>query len=423
MIQRRSFLAIWACFVLARSVPIEAADSWPQMRGPTGQGLSTARDVPIHWSTTDNVAWKITVPGKGWSTPALENGRIYVTTAVPVPPPDGSSRKPDQSLRAICLDMASGETIWDEEVFLQDGETSPDVHAKNGFASPSPIVDNGQLFVHFGHEGIACLALNGHAIWKTHELRYEPRHGNGGSPALFEDHLLVICDGADQQFTANLDRHTGDVKWKTARETDGELKFSFCTPLVIDVNGRKQVISAGAHHAGGYDLETGESLWYVTYSGWSLVPRPVYGHGMVFFSTGYVTPQLFAVRPDGLGDVTDSHLAWSDNRSVCTNPSPLIVGDELYIMSDDGVLTCYDARTGDVHYRERIGGDHVASPLYVDGRIYLLSERGQGTVVKCGLDFKSLATNDLGERTFASYVPFDGGLLIRSEDHLYRMGQ
>jgi outer membrane protein assembly factor BamB len=391
-----------------------AAD-WPEFRGPTGQGLVTEGKLPLEWSDTKNVVWKKALPGHGWSSPVVAGGRIYLTTAVPV-----EGTKNDQSLRALCLDAKSGDVLWNEEVFHQDGAKAPGIHSKNSHASPTPVVQDGWLYVHFGHQGIACLDLTGKVVWKNDRLKYRPVHGNGGSPIVVGDLLVFSCDGGDQRFVVALERKNGEVKWKTARTEPFGKGFSFHTPLLITVNGKKQIVSAGSGAVCAYDLE-GKEIWKVRYDGYSVIPRPVYGHGLVFLSSGYDAPTLLAIRPDGTGDVTATHVKWQTRKGAPHTPSPLLVGNELYVVSDRGLASCYDAKEGTERWSQRIGGNYSASPTYCDGKVYFQSEDGDTVVVKAGTKFERLGQSKLGERTFASFAVADGALFLRGEKHLYRI--
>ncbi len=399
---------------LACAAPARAED-WPEFRGPTGQGIYAGTGLPTEWGPKRNVAWKQPIPGRGWSSPVVQSGRVYLTTAVPL---DGVS---DQSLRALCLDARTGRPLWETEVFRQDGGKAPAIHSKNSHASPSPLTDGRRLYVHFGHQGTAALDLDGAVLWRNTELRYDPVHGNGGTPIRVDDRLIFSIDGSDQQRVVALECAGGKVAWKVDRRSEAVKKFCFGTPLLIDVGGKRQVISTGSDVVSAHDPRDGRELWRVRYTGYSIVPRPVFGHGLVFLSTGYDIPRLLAIRADGSGDVTASHVAWSSNRSAPLTPSPLLVGDELYTISDVGIASCFDARTGKVHWQERVEGNYSASPLYAEGRIYVQSEQGTGTVLRAGKTFAVLAENPLGERSLASYAAADGALFIRTERHLYRV--
>ncbi len=395
-----------------------ASADWPQFRGPGGQGISEADQIPVRWSDTENVVWKTPIDGLAWSSPAVVEGRIYITTAVPV------SGGASQSLRALCLDAAAGSVIWDKELFQQTGEV--EIHGKNSHASPTPLVDSGRVYVHFGPHGTACLTTDGEVVWTTQKLEYGPRHGTGASPALAGDVLVIPCDGWDVQYVVGLERASGEIRWKAERDTNPTKGFSFSTPLVIEAGGRTQAVCPGSDAVFAYDPATGDELWRVRYGdGYSVVPRPLYAHGLVYVCTGYNQPLLLAIDPTGSGDVTDSHVKWSVRRAVPHNPSPIVVGDELYFVSDQGVATCVDARTGDQHWQERFGGNFSASPVAADGKVYFQDENGTAIIVAAGPEFRELARNDWGGgvRTFASYAVLDGALIMRSETHLYRVEQ
>jgi outer membrane protein assembly factor BamB len=391
------------------------ADNWPEFRGPTGQGVYKGT-LPLEWGPGRNVAWKQAVPGRGWSSPVVWEGRVYLTTAVPV---DGAPG--ELSLDALALDARSGKPLWQTAVFRQPA-TAPRIQAKNSHASPTPIVDGRHLYVHFGHQGTACLDLDGKVRWRNTELKYPPVHGNGGSPILAGELLVFSCDGGSDPFVAALERGTGKVRWKVPRGIDAFKSFSFSTPLLIEVNGAKQIVSPGSDAVMAYEPATGKEIWRVGYpGGYSVIPRPVHGHGLVFVCTGYESPRLLAIRPDGRGDVTATHVAWRARQGVSHTPSLLLDGDELYMVSDAGFASCLDARTGREHWRKRLPGAYSASPLLAGGRVYFQNEAGTGVVVRAGKEYKELARNALDERTLASYAAADGALFIRTDRHLYRI--
>ena len=402
--------------LISFSLSAWAADSWPEFRGPTGQGLLEKGSLPVEWSKAKNVAWQQQLPGVGWSSPVIADNRVYLTTAVKL------AGAKDYSLRALCLDAKDGKIVWNEEVFKEDGTKAPAIHNKNSHASPTPILQGERLFVHFGHEGTACLDLKGKMVWRQTKLGYKPVHGNGGSPILVDDLLVFSIDGNDKQAIVALDQKTGNLRWQTDRQSIATKKFSFQTPLLIDVAGKKQIISAASDVVGSYDAKTGAEIWHVKYTGYSVIPRPVFGHGLVFISTSYDSPSVYAIRPDGKGDVTDTHVAWKQRAGAPHTPSLLVVGDELYMVSDKGQASCLDAKTGKPHWQEKLAGGFSASPIYADGKIYFQNEQGVGFVVKADKKFELLAKNDLQEqspwrRTRRSMEP----LFIRTEVHLYRI--
>jgi outer membrane protein assembly factor BamB len=408
-----SRFAVASVLALALPLPLPAAD-WFQFRGPDGQGHADAK-LATEWGPTKNVTWRKEIPGAGWSSPVAVGGKVYLTTAVP----QGGGF----SLRALCLDAATGATDWDQEVF-KEGADAPGIHKKNSHASPTPVVEGGAVYVHFGHMGTACLkATDGATVWATRELKYSPVHGNGGSPVVAGKYLIFSIDGTDKQTVVALDKATGTVAWKTPRESKtGANPFSFSTPLLIAVNDQEQLISAGSGVVMALDPNTGKEFWRVTYgSGYSVVPRPVYANGLVYVCTGYNTPTLLAIKPDGKGDVTKTHVAFAVKKNVPHNPSPLAVGDALYLISDGGILSCLDGKTGAERWNERVGKAYSSSPLYAGGLIYLLDESGTATVVKPGASFDPVATNKLDEKTQASCAVVGDALLLRTEKALYRI--
>lgn len=401
-----------ALFILsALTISIARAD-WPEFRGPTAQGHSDAHGLPIEWSDTKNVQWKAAIPGKGWSSPVIKGDQIILTTA--------DAEGNGLSLRVLSVSAKTGKIGWNTKIFATEAVKH---HKKNSDASPTPIIEGDRIYAHFGHYGTASLDLKGKVLWKQTSLNYPPVHGNGGSPALVDNALIYSGDGSSDPFIAALDKRTGKVLWKVPRQTDAKKKFSFCTPLVIEVKGKKQVISPGSGVVCALDPKDGHEIWRVRYGeGYSVVPRPIFGHGLLFLSSGFDKAVIYAIKPDGKGDVTDTHVAWTIDRGAPKTPSLLLVGDEVYAVADNGIALCADARTGQIHWQERVGGDYSASPIYADGRIYLQNETGMGVVLQPGKQFKKLAENNLGEATLASYAVDGSSLIIRGENNLFRIG-
>ena len=409
-IQRTSRSKAWLPIIIGTMLvaAMAPAENWTEFRGPTGQGHSRESDLPLTWSETENVAWKVPVPGRGWSSPVLADDQIWLTTGIN----DG------RSLRAVCVNRDTGRIVHNVEVF-QLPDPGP-VHQKNGHASPTPIIEGDRIYLHFGSHGTACITRSGQIVWKTQELKYYHRHGPGGSPVVYGDSLIVSCDGYDIQFVVALDKRTGKIRWKSPRKG----YQAYTTPLTIQVQGKDQLISPGAHRAVAYEPLTGKEIWSIRYGdGYSNVPRPVFGHGLVFICSGFEQAVLLAVRPDGQGDVTDSHVAWSLKRAVPLTPSPLLVGDELYLVSDNGIASCLDAKTGKTHWQQRLGGNHSASPIFAERRIYFLNEEGESVVIEPGRVFKKLATNQLDGHTLASMAVSSKAIFVRSASHLYRLQQ
>lgn len=406
-----------ACSLIAcLGVRARAAEDayWPQFRGPDGQGHAQETGLPETWSESENVLWRQPIAGLGWSSPVVAEGKIWLTTAVPA--------DADQSLRLLCLDLASGATLQDIELF--HAVAPAPIHSKNSYASPTPIIEGDRLYVHFGLLGTACVGTDGTVHWKTATPEFQYGHGPGGSPELYGDLLIVNCDGTDRQFVAALDKHSGELVWQTDR--DGRMAYS--TPLVIHAAEQDQLISTGGDFVGAYEPQTGAEIWRVRYDGYSLVPRPVFGEGVLVICSGYDSPSVYAIRPDGRGDTTDSHVLWSLRRGAPLNPSPLLLDKDLYLLSDNGILSCVDVERGpdpdteEPIWSERLGGNFSASPLFADGRIYLLDENGLCHVIRPGRTFQPLAQNQLPGRTLASLAVAGKSLLLRTDTHLYRLG-
>lgn len=405
-----------AVLALAAPVPAKpAASGWTEFRGPNGTGHYTGPAVPASWGPDKNVAWKTDIPGKGWSSPILVGDKLILTTAVAAP---GGAHE----LRAVAVSADTGKIAWDVKVFDQPAD-APRGHAKNSHASPTPVSDGERVVVHFGHMGTACLDLAGKELWKTQEYKYAPMHGNGASPILAGDAVIVPCDGSDKQYVVALDKKTGKEMWNTDRKSSARMAFSYATAQLIEHDGRKQVVSAASDFVAGYDPTGGKELWRATYPkpGWSLITRPVYGHGLVFISTGYVNQHLIAIKPEGTGDIT-KNVVWSMAKNAPNTPTPLLVGDELYVLADNGILSCVDAKTGKVHWFERLKGKGFSSsPILANGNVFVTSEDGVGTVFAANKSkYDEVSTSDMKEKTFATFLPDAGALYLRTESKLFK---
>ena len=349
----------------------------------------------------------------------LGDGHIYLTSA------RGKIEDGDVSLRTLCVDAGDGRIVWDVEVTRPDTEKAAKIYPKNGLASPTPILHENRVYVHFGHMGTAALDLEGNVLWLQNDIEYDPQHGAGGSPAVVGDLLIFSCDGADTQHIVALDLASGDVRWKVPRDTEAGRPFSFSTPQLIEVDGASQVISPGSGFVGAYDPSDGHRIWQVNYGdGFSVVPRPVYAHGRLYLASGFMRASLFVIDPQNAqGDATKTNIVWQHDRRVPLTSSLLVVSDEVYFVSDNGIASCLDAHTGSVHWTERLGGSFSASPVFAEGRIYFVNEEGKTFVIRRGVEYNLLATNDLEERIFASPATADGALFLRGETSLWRIGK
>jgi outer membrane protein assembly factor BamB len=399
-------------YLLLLQIVLAYLGDWPQFRGPDADGHVRMDRVPVEWSDTTNIQWRAPIAGLGWSSPVVVNDRIYLTTAVP--------RGAGLSLVAMALDASTGKTIWEQEVRSVD--SIPSIHTKNSHASPTPIVADGSVFVHFGTLGTARLSCeNGDIQWLCTELIYPPMHGSGGSPVLHDGRLAIVCDGSKDPFVVALDAETGNIAWKTLRGVPARISHSFVTPSIAMVDGKRLVLAPGPEHFAAYDLADGSEVFRVLAPGWSVVPQPIVFEDLVIYNHDYDNPELMAVRLGGRGDVTGSHIAWRRDRSAPSTPTPVLVDGLLYTVSDKGIATCLDARTGEQQWMERLGGNYSASPIYADGRILFLSEEGVARWVRASKEFELLQVNELSGRTFATPA-FDGmGMYLRTDTELLKI--
>ncbi len=427
------------CAVALACTAAAGADSWPQWRGPDGQGHAPeARDLPVTWGETENVAWKTPLPGRGWSSPVIEGDRIWLTTAVEtsltaeerkqrlggVPRPDQLALSGPVVFRALGVDRATGRLLHDVELFRV--ESPAPIHALNSYASPSPVLADGRLFCHFGAFGTACVdTATARVLWTNRDLVVNHENGPGSSPVLWRDRLVLTLDGSDVQMIVALDPATGRVVWKTPRS--GELRpapdqrKAYGTPLVVPLGGRDVLLAPSADWLYGYDPATGRELWRVNYGvlGYSVVPRPVVAHGLAFISTCFNQPEVLAVR---LGTGADApEIAWRERKGAPSKPSMLVVGDELFMVSDKGVATCLDARTGAARWTERLGGNVSSSPLLADGRIHVGNHDGKTFVLRPGPNFELLAKNQLDGQIMATPAALGRALYLRTDQALYRI--
>ena len=434
-------VALFSTAPTSGSAVAEALPSWNQWRGPAGQGHApAAKDLPRVWSESENVAWKTPVEGRGWSSPVLADGRLWLTTAVETPLSEAEKAERlanvenssslqvsgPVSLRAVCLDADTGKVLHDIELFRQ---SQPDpIHSLNSYASPSPILDGGRLYCHFGTNGTACVdAASGEILWSHTLQKIKHENGAGGTPVLFENRLIFDCDGSDQQYIVALDTATGEVAWKTdrsgERNPEPQLKKAYGTPIVTEIGGRPVLLSTGADWLYAYDPTDGRELWKQAYGvlGFSIVPRPIVGHGMAYISTSFMQPELLAVKLPS-GDALPE-IAWRVKKSVPNIPSPILVGDEIVMVSDKGVATCLDADSGEVRFSERLGGNFCSSPLYADGRIWVGNREGQTFILTPGKEFHIEATNQLDGEIMATPIAVGPALFLRTDKAVYRIEQ
>ena len=415
-------LALLAFATLVAALPLHA--DWPQFRGADGTGVSDSRDLPLSWGEGRNVRWKTAIHGRAWSSPVVLGSQVWVTTAT-----EGGDQ-----LFAVGLDRESGRIVHDLKLFQV---AKPQyAHPFNTYASPTPVIEPGRLYATFGSPGTAAIDTGtGKVLWERRDFECNHFRGAGSSPIVFGDLLIMHFDGSDHQFVVALDKRTGRTVWRTERsidfkdlgpdgkpEAEGDLRKAFATPHVVMVEGKPILISIGSKATYGYDPFTGREIWRVEEpSNFSGSTRPVAGQGMVFYPSGFSTGELLAVRPDGTGDVTATHVVWRVSRSVPKKPSLLLVDGLIFMMGDTGVASCLEAGTGQVVWTARVDGSYSASPVWAEGRVYFFSEEGKATVIEAGRRFKVLAESELDDGFMASPAVGGNALFLRTRTHLYRI--
>jgi len=398
------------------TLALGAATEWPQFRGPDGQGVSEAREVPREWSTDAGIAWKVPVP-EGWASPVLSGGLLALAYAREV---EGRT-----ALGVMLLDSEDGSEVWRRDLFTPGEDKLDQRHAKNGLASPTPLIADDRIYAHFGHMGTAALDLiDGRVRWKQ-VLDYPPLHGNGSSPVLVDGKLILPADARTDPELVALDADSGEIAWRAPRDNaEVRRKFSFATPLVICHGGRAQVISPASGMVAAYDPADGAQLWKARYGeGFSVVPRPVFAEGRLFIATGFMKPELMAVEVEGAeGDVTDSHVVWREDKWMPKTPSILEDRGTLYILDDTGTLSARQAATGSLLWREKLPGNFSASPVLAEGAIFACSEDGQVFVVEVSPErAEVLREIEMGERMLASPAVVDGAIYLRTAGHLWKV--
>jgi outer membrane protein assembly factor BamB len=431
-------MSIAAFLLLIEIVPARA--HWPEFRGPSGNGHVTApdkkpADLPLTWSETENVRWKTPIPHRGWATPVVMDGQIWLATATE----DG------HDYFAICLDAASGKILHNKKLFHSESP-EPLGNNTNCYAACSPAIEPGRVYVHFGSYGTACLdTASGNVLWQRDDLRCRHYRGPSSSVVLFENLAILTFDGVDLQYLVAIDKETGKNVWKTDRDVkwndqdvtgrdpaeaqrmrDGDHRKAHSTPLIIaGADDRPQLLSGGAKAAFSYDPRTGRENWRIEFDDFSVAPRPVYEDGIAYLVTGITHPELWAVRTNSTGDISDTQsVVWRLKSRVAKTASPLLIDGLIYMITDDGILNCIDATNGAPVYSKRIGGQFAASPIFLPGsepRIYLCDEDGQTTIIKPGRKFEQLAQNTLDDGCMASPAADDNALILRTKTHLYRI--
>jgi outer membrane protein assembly factor BamB len=401
-----------ALFLLL-AAPLNAAVSWPQFRGADGNGVAFASNPPVKWSEHENIRWKTPVRGEGWSSPVVEDGRVYLT----------SSLNTGRSLRALCIDTATGKLSWDTEVFRVAAPEPIDDNA-NTHASPTPVLNGARLFVSYGTHGHAARdAETGKVLWRNQELRLShDRNGPGSSPIVHSNLFIIPCDGERQPYIAALKTDTGEIAWRSRRSKTAGKAFS--TPVIVQIDGKPRVLSVASRRACAYDPFNGHETWALDLPGNTIVPTPVVRNDIGFLCTGFPKPEMWAVRLTGQGLVTEERaVVWKYKKQVPQVSSPIVVGNKLWFVSESGILTCLDTATGHEVLSQRLARSFFASPVTAGGNVYFSNTEGKTFVLAAGADSGVLATNTLAEGCHASPAISGNSLYIRTSTHLYRISK
>jgi outer membrane protein assembly factor BamB len=410
------------CALAALLPAFTQAENWPQFRGPTGQGISSEKNLPIQWSAGENIAWKTPLAIEGWSSPIVYGDRVYVTGTT-----EGGGK-----CHVMALDRKSGKIIWDKEVLTQETRRK---ESKNSYATPTPITDGKRVYAVFGGGGIVAVDYQGNVDWTYDAVKFYSRHGLGASPVLYENLLVMPFDGSnpppeekigwkipwEEARIVALDKNSGKVAW-TARR--GPSRIAHTTPLVVHQPAPRLYSTAG-DAIQAFDLRNGRRIWSAYSQGEGVVPSPVLADEQLVTCSGFENPTIRAVRLGGAGDVTSTHIAWEQTKGVPSLSSVIYVEPYLYAVTEAGVVSIFEIgqNSAKLLTQGRAAGNYSASPVAVDGRVYFLSEQGDTTVIEAGPNYKVLSTNSLGEKCQASPAISQGQIFIRTEKSLYCVGK
>lgn len=409
------------CGVVLAIANVALAENWPQFRGPNGQGISAETNLPVKWSATENIAWRVEIPGLGWSSPIIWGDRIFLTTAT-----EGGV-----GCHVMCLDRASGKVLWDKQVFQQQLKRK---EQKNSYATPTPVTDGQLVYAAFNDGSLCALDFDGNIAWINRDVPFYSQHGLGASPIIYEDLLIQPRDASsetgdkyvgwqkpwDKSFILALDKKTGKEKWRGKR---GMSRIAHVTPCIWRDGDKAQLISAAGDVVQGHDLASGELIWTSYGAGEGVVPSVVLGDGVVYNATGFTRTTIRATKLGGKGDVTKTHVLWNQTTGAPTMSSFVLAKGYLFAVKEDGMAVCLDQKTGQVVWKQRLRGQFSPSPIFADGKIYFLSEQGEATVIEPGPQYKPIAVNRVEEECQASFAVSGGQIFLRTGKALYCIGK
>ena len=393
---------------------------WWQFRGPSGNGHTDSSGLPLVWDEKKNVIWKTPIHHRGWSSPVIWNNQVWMTTAT----------KDGTKLFAVCVHKISGKILHDIHVF--DVEIPMSITADNTYATPTSVIEEGRVYLHFGTYGTACLdTKTGKILWSRRDLKcnHEKGAGPASSPLLVGDLLVMHVDGRDVQYIIALNKEDGTTAWKTNRSLDYSKvpvhqRKAYGMPVLIPRGDKTQLIGVGGRGVFAYDPTTGKELWKARHRGWSIAPRPVFGHDLLFAIIDRDSPELWAIRPDGNGDITETHIVWKVTKRMPPRASPLLAEGLLFLVNRNGIATCLEPQTGEVIWQERLKGAYSASPIYSKGRIYFFNEDAICTVIKPSRKLEIISSSSLARQPLMATPAVDGNTFyIRTEKYLYCIGK
>ena len=407
------YIFVWGC--------TNQDQNWTHFRGSGLNGHALVKNAPINWDESSNIDWKVPVKGLGWSSPVVYEDQIWLTSAA----------RDGKEFYTFCFDFETGKLLDEKTIFTS--EDPQRIHSTNSYATPTPCIEKGYVYVHFGSFGTACINTRTYeVVWKRDDLPCEHMQGPASSPVIYKDMLILHLEGTKDPYVVSLNKRTGELIWKSVRPPEiydhnqPVYRKSYQTPIIIEVNGRDLMISNSAFMCFAHDVYTGEVVWTVEYGYDSTVSMPLYHNGIVYVNSGWIFlenkpsfTRQYAIDPSGEGDVTDTHVKWIYEDEVPQIPTPVIVDNRMYMVHDRGMVTCLDIQTGKPVWKEKLSGNFNSSPVYAGGNIYFINVKGECTIIKPGDEFQIVAENNIGETVKTLPVFVRERMILRTEKNLF----